>query len=332
MGTVLSSRRAKSTERLDALKARLIEAEGRVKGKACVYVTGSFARGDASERSDLDVFIVVKGTDDDRKLSRLDEIRVKADLIKEADAMRFPPFSGDGYYLNSLSLDRLVKTLGKPEDDQLNTFTARMLLLLESAPLLEKDVHKNAIEEVIFKYWGDYEDHRDSFAPVFLANDVLRLWRTFCVNYEARTNARSTEKEKKEYAKRKLMNYKLKHSRLLTCHSALAYLSALYATHGTVHPEQAIEMVGLSPTARLEWVGENLPHQREPVDDMLDSYEAFLQQMDADEDELIERFADRQKRQAMPDANRFGDLTFTLLEKIGRSNSENSRFHRLLMV
>jgi hypothetical protein len=56
-----------------------------------------------------------------------------------------------------------------------------------------------------------------SVVPAFLANDILRIWRTFCVNYEARTETEPAEKK----AKRKLKNYKLEHSRLLTCYSAL---------------------------------------------------------------------------------------------------------------
>ena len=84
--------------------------------------------------------------------------------------------------------------------------------------------------------------------PTFLTNDILRLWRTFCVNYEARTE-RVPELEK---AKGKLKNYKLKHSRLLTCYSAILYLIAIHYQNGSVHPSDAREMTELTPTQRLE--------------------------------------------------------------------------------
>lgn len=100
-------------------------------------------------------------------------------------------------------------------------------------------VYQEIIEEVIAAYWRDYEDHKTDFMPAFLANDILRLWRTFCVNYEART-VREPDETK---AKGKLKNYKLKHSRLLTCYSAILFLLAVYARQQTVKPSDAVAMI-----------------------------------------------------------------------------------------
>src|SRR5262245_52132623 len=104
--------------------------------------------------------------------------------------------------------------------------------------------------EVIQSYWRDFSRHKKDFMPAFLANDILRLWRTFCVNYEANTASESPEKR----AKRRLKNYKLKHNRLLTCYSALLYLLAIYTRKGTVTPLDARKMIRLTPTERLEWL------------------------------------------------------------------------------
>jgi hypothetical protein len=210
----LDRRRADARQRLADLRAKLGGAEATAKDRGCVYVTGSFGREEAGRNSDLDLFIVGR-TDEPRPgesqrrpaLSNLDEILVKADLIEATRDMGFPEFSGDGEYLEHYTVDELVKTLGHPEDDVTNTFTARLLLLLESKPLFGDDVYQEAIDQVIAAYWGDFTDHKNAFVPAFLANDILRIWRTFCVNYEART-AREPEKKK---AKRKLKNYKLKH-------------------------------------------------------------------------------------------------------------------------
>ncbi|MBI3474278.1 MAG: hypothetical protein HY010_00975, partial [Acidobacteria bacterium] len=207
--------------------------------------------------SDLDLFIVGKkdgqpGRDgkEGSLLKRLDEICIKADLIDATRQLSIPEFSGDGRYLTHYSVHEFTNTLGTPEDDVTNTFTARLLLLLESCPLLEPAVYREVTEEVIAAYWRDYEDHKTDFMPAFLANDILRLWRTFCVNYEARTE-RVPVREK---AKGKLKNYKLKHSRLLTCYSALLYLLAVYGREQTVSPTDALAMIGLTPTERLEWL------------------------------------------------------------------------------
>lgn len=251
----LSERRSQTAARIEELRSRLTAAEALVAGKACVYMTGSYGRSEASTHSDLDLFILGKrdgkrGHDgkEGSQLSRLDEICIMADLIEVTRQLGIQEFSGDGRWLVHYSVDDLIKTLGMPEDDVENTFTARLLLLLESKALLGEVVYREVIDDVIAAYWRDYEDHKTDFMPAFLANDILRLWRTFCVNYEARTE-RMPELEK---AKGKLKNYKLKHSRLLTCYSAILYLVAVYVQNKTVHPQDARAMIELTPTQRLE--------------------------------------------------------------------------------
>lgn len=147
-------------------------------------------------------------------------------------------------------------------------------MLLESRALLGSTVYKSVIDDVVAAYWRDFADHKNEFVPAFLANDILRLWRTFCVNYEARTLTEPPEKK----AKRKLKNYKLKHSRLLTCYSALLYLLAIFGSNKSVLPEDAINMSQLSPTARLEWLlsRNELSDAHATVRGLLDHYENFL--------------------------------------------------------
>ncbi len=290
-------------------------------------MTGSFAREEAHESSDLDLFIVGQGTPEKRELKRLDEIRIKADLIEATQDLQIPEFSGDGRYLEHYTVTELTNTLGKPEDDVANTFTARLLLLLESQPLLEPEVYDEVIQEVIGAYWQDYQDHKNSFTPAFLANDILRLWRTFCVNYEART-ARQPETAK---AKRKIKNYKLKYSRLLTCYSALLYLLAIHTTKGTVSPEDAAAMIAMTPTRRLEWLltQASLNDAHEKVESAIRDYETFLENTAKPELVLVEEFLDRDRsRSYFDNAAQFGDKIFDLIETIGKRRA----LHRLLVV
>jgi predicted nucleotidyltransferase len=330
----LSDRRSQTEERFGIIRGKLKSAEEISADKACVYATGSFGRGEASSYSDLDLFIVGKrngkrGPDgkEGSLLRALDEILLKADLIQVTRDLGIPEFSGDGRYLVHYSVDDFTKTLGTPEDDVANTFTARLLLLLESCSLVQQPVYEEVLDEVIAAYWRDYEDHKTSFMPAFLANDVLRLWRTFCVNYEARTE-RVPEEEK---AKGKLKNYKLKHSRLLTCYSALLYLLATFKKRGTVSPTDAREMIKLTPTERLEWLRDNpdLAAAQPTMIKLLDQYDRFLQATNLPENELVSRFKDRKFSQDhMEAAYRFGDFVFEALNSIG----DGSRFHRLLVV
>jgi predicted nucleotidyltransferase len=330
----LSDRRSQTQEKIQELRARLEAAAAFAAGKACVYVIGSFGRGEASKHSDLDLFIVGKGSGKPKRdgkpgseLSRLGEICIKAELIQVTRLLKIEEFSGDGQWLDHYSVDELIQTLGTPNDDAENTFTARLLLLLESQPLLEDRVYHDILGEVIAEYWRDYEDHKIDFMPAFLTNDILRLWRTFCVNYEARTE-RVPELQK---AKGKLKNYKLKHSRLLTCYSAILYLLAVYSSNGSVHPQDARAMIELTPTERLEWL-RGQPYLSDTwavLDVLLEQYEFFLESTNAPEEELIERFMDKEKsREYLEAAGKFGDSVRDALDGIGK----RSRFHRLIVV
>lgn len=324
----LFDRRSETERRMQQLRCELKDAEKLAADKACVYVTGSFGRGEASAYSDLDLFILAKNDEDgSSRLSRLDGICIKADLIEVTRNLGIPEFTGDGQYLEQLSVCELTKTLGTPDDDATNTFTARLLLLLESRPLLETRVYDLVTAEVIAAYWEDFEDHKSDFIPAFLANDILRLWRTLCVNYESGTSRIPPEKN----AKRRSKNYKLKHSRLLTCYSALLFLLALYEERRTVSPSDALTMIKLTPTQRLEWLrdSERLRSSKPLFESLLTKYESFLDSTNFEEGELIRRFQDKDARRKYSEsANAFGDLMFDALGSLGNGN----RFHRLLVV
>jgi len=153
------------------------------------------------------------------------------------------------------------------------------------------------------------------------------MWRTFCVNYESGTQTEPPEKK----AKRKLKNLKLKHSRLLTCYSALLYLLAIFSKNNTVGPTDIGGMIKLTPTQRLEWLisQSEFIDTRPLIEKLLYCYEEFLGLTDAGEEELVQRFLDKeQSRQYVESSYRFGDLMFQALTAVGKGN----QFHRLLVV
>jgi predicted nucleotidyltransferase len=327
MGELLNKRRTETARRVQKLRKKLVEAEGRCDGKACVYATGSYGRGEASRHSDLDLFIVGHGTVKEPALRGLDEILIKADLIDVTRQLGIRDFSGDGEYLKHYPIKKLVGHLGTPRDDVENTFTARLLLLLESFPLLGEAAYHQITDEVIRAYWRDYEQNKNTYMPAFLANDILRMWRTFCVNYEARTHSEPAE----EMAKKRLKNYKLKHSRLLTCYSALLYLLAVFTKNSTVSPTDAKHMISLTPTGRLEWLLKQ-PHCKkahQAIRMLIKQYEAFLSKTDAPESKLVELFKDKQKRdQHFGSKYAFGNSVSEVLSIVG----DDSLFYRLLVV
>jgi predicted nucleotidyltransferase len=336
----LQRRRDISEQNIGRLINTLDRAPNLCEGKACVYATGSYGRLEATEGSDLDLFIVGLPSFEEqdkrvrsnqplpkRYLNRLDEIVVKAELIDATKTLDLPDFDGDGEYLQHYTGAKLIQNLGAPEDDVENTLTARLLLLLESRPLLGHDVYDDIVDEVVAAYWRDYEDHSEEFVPTFLVNDALRLWRTFCVNYEARTKTEPDELK----MKRRVKNYKLKHNRMLTCFSAILSLLYKYNMKCTVHPEDFVEIVKKSPTARLEWIAEETPEQevKDHIDTLLKSYDSFLERSKIGEKNLIREFSEKKThKEYMSEAYQFGDAMFGALQSVGK----DSTLFRQLMV
>jgi predicted nucleotidyltransferase len=327
VGKLVEQRRIETATRIRLLRNQLKRAEELCSDKACVYMTGSFARGEASRHSDLDLFIVSTGSREKPTLRKLDEILIEAQLIDATRKLEISDFSGDGEYLVHYPADELKTRLGTQQDDFNNTFTARLLLLLESSPLLGRSAYHTVIKEVINAYWRDYPHHKANFMPAFLANDILRMWRTFCVNYEARTQKTPPAKR----AKRRLMNYKLKHSRLLTCYSALFYLLTVFEKNKTVTPKDAAHMVSLTPTQRLDWLVSEpkAAKAHSGIQELIKKYEFFLHLTDASKTELVRLFGDNQRTtEYWESAYAFGDLAYQILDTLGRK----SRFYRLLVV
>lgn len=293
---------------------------------SCVYATGSLGRGEMSERSDLDIFLL-RDKKAARPLTNLDEIRLAARLVDVAQEQGYPEFSGDGKYIKAHDVQEdLIGKLGTSEDDYANVFTARMLLVLESRPVLGTSAYERALDSVIAEYWRDYTQNSRSFLPIFLSNDILRFWKTLCLNYEERTGREAGTKA----GKRRLHNYKLKHSRLLTCYSAIIYmLTILRRDNGTVSPEAVMEMIAKSPTARLEWVAEQVSEVDSAVQAILDNYSKFLDTCNAEKASLEERFSEPEfKRERFAEAKQFGDEVFRLLHSLG----EDTALLRYLVV
>ena len=187
----------------------------------CIYVTGSYGRSEASEFSDLDLFFI-KNSSYDHPIRRTDKILMDADLIRITRDMKLPEFSGYGEYLEIHYICSILKELGSRSDDYDNLFTARLLLILESQPVYNDETYKKIVSSIVGTYFRDYHDHEKSFMPIFLVNDIIRFWKTLCLNYEHKRNRSSDVPLKKNDAH--LRNLKLKFSRMLTCYSLIATL------------------------------------------------------------------------------------------------------------
>ena len=277
---------------------------------ASVYVTGSYGRLEASPHSDLDLFIVVDIADQKKHLSNLDQILLKSAIIRALRAESFPDPSDDGRFLRVHHVDDILAHLGSPTDDYENHFTARMLLLLESRPIIRETVLQSAKEEIIAAYYRDYHDHTKDFLPVFLLNDVLRFWRTLCLNYEHKRARKDTPEGAK--IKAHLRNFKLKYSRLLTCYSFIIWL----CRHPYADTKTVMAALSKTPMERIRIALHDDNHaQYESIEE---SYSWFLEVTGNEPSGVLSQISDEQIRRTwFQQADQFGRDVFEALRKIG---------------
>jgi predicted nucleotidyltransferase len=314
---LFESRRTFSSKRLADLTERLSGLpEVERLPKLCIYGTGSFARCEASEFSDIDIFFVHK---DSRiaPVSRLDELKLFASVIKAAEDLGFPTFSNDGEFLRILYRDDMREMLGGRADDYENYFTARMLLLLESTPIVNKAEYAIMVDEMVDAYFRDYPDHAADFLPLFLINDILRFWKTLCLNYEHRRNKPDNDVGQKR--KQQVKNFKLKFSRLMSCFGTII---AVCSKSTPINKEQIITLVSKTPLDRFRSAAEGVEELRDITQGIIDDYAWFLEQTAMPADELAKNFDSDETRTVMfARAAGFGEKMFTVLDYFAKKNN-----------
>lgn len=306
-----------SLGRLKELAAALDPVAHLLENRLCVYATGSYGRLEAGFASDIDLFFLDDAADPTQPFPFTQFILVSARLIEATKQMGFPRFSGDGRYLEVQPVSQMEKVLGSPDDDSVNAFTARMLLLLESRPLRDEALYEKLLRRIIGFYYRDFQDHRDDFVPVFLVNDILRFWRTLTLNYEhhrLKLGTLTGDELATKKADSALKNYKLKMSRLSTCFSMVAHLSSASVP---VRSDAVYRLCRLTPQERLSALSNHSDESRELVAELQERYGRFLKRVQGDPERVLVYFAaDKNRRLALDEAAAYGATFFKLLEAI----------------
>lgn len=316
--TLLTGRQIYSQDRLDVLRNQIGALDSaKSLPLLTIFTAGSYARNEASVHSDVDLFFLYDRPSINHTHSRIKEIKLFADVLKIVEGMGFPEMSNDGEYLKILYLDQNLAELGGRTDDYQNHFTTRMLLLLESRAVFNDSGYNSAVSKVVESYFRDYEDHATEFRPIFLVNDILRFWKTLCLNYEHKRNQPEFDEERR--IKQKVKNFKLKYSRLLTCFASVAYLSSFPEP---MRPEDVSEMVSLTPLQRLKHAQSRMPSAAEAIEAATDQYVWFLRKTELPSAQLYEWFLNKDNRSvAFSKARSFGDTIFDVLREVASKNN-----------
>lgn len=312
-------------DRMTYSRDLLLKVQGNLAGRQsccrpdlCIFAAGSLARHETGRESDLDLFFISNGgvnSNPVAPMSRLQEIQVFADLIQLNEELKLEPFSGDGEYLKVHDLQKLIDGTGSSEDDSENLFTTRLLLLLESKSLSGHVTYEHAIERVLDMYFRD-DRGRKNFRPLFLLNDILRYWRTLCLNYE-----RARKEPGKPWWKR---NLNLKFPRKLTVFSTV--LAMIASGEQTISSEfKAI--AAMTPMERLAFALDRIGNETlsPAFATMLDDYEFFIaakshKELDVGDPAQLLEFSER--------AQRFDDL----LHSAFASPSLDARLVRYVLI
>lgn len=280
------------------------------------YAVGSIGRLEASETSDIDAFFVSVDPEVSVGNPKLKEIELFADFIRIVNESGFPEISNDGQFLEVLSLEKMMTDFGAPSDDFDNLFTARMLLLLESRCLFNEVKYNQLMQAVLSTYFRDKEDHRDDFRPTILMNDIVRYWKTLCLNYENKRNKQRGD----EHRKFQIKNIKLKYSRMLTCFGTVAGLCSFT---GPINEEDVLKMAKVTPMQRIKDAVERTGREQTKLNDLEDLYSGFLKFCSSCEAD--EAFPIDEKQ--YEEAEKFSDALFAII----RDQADDITFKRLVL-
>lgn len=149
-----------------------------------VVLFGSWGRQELTSHSDDDWAILVDGAE-------ISEVRPSPGQISELVGREERKPGVQGVFGEAIFCHNLVERIGLDADDNRN-LTRRLLLLLESVAVVNERAHRDCWHRVLEGYLDDsVKSYRP---PRFLLNDVIRYWRTICVDFVGKEREGTGEK------------------------------------------------------------------------------------------------------------------------------------------
>ncbi|HZL25104.1 MAG TPA: nucleotidyltransferase domain-containing protein [Acidobacteriaceae bacterium] len=266
-----------------------------------LVVFGSVAREEVTSGSDLDWILLIDGQsvpehkEQERTIARM--------LVDGA----FIPPGRSGIFGGMVGSHDLVHHIGGEDDLNSNT-TRRVLLLLESYPVGNREAYDRVRRQIIRRYLGDDRGltHAggDVRIPRFLLNDLTRYWRTIAVDFVYKQRA----DDDKKWA---IRNAKLRLSRKLIFAAGLAivFFCHLDAAAAEARTEllkdrtvsrltaYLVEQFALTPLEIIAKACVDLGVPDATARDIFDNYDRFLSILD-----------DREQREELERAQTHDDL------------------------
>lgn len=222
-----------------------------------IGVNGSYARREATDGSDVDLFFLATGNE----ASSVGEKQAGFRELLEANLNLKLPASR-GVFAEPFPVDKICEIGGQTDDNA--TLTRRMLLLLEGEWVFNElafhDVRRKLLDEYLHN--GPEEDR----ICMFLLNDIIRYWRTICVDLEHKVRTQNKPRD--------IRLIKLRFSRMLLYASGVLAVGEGYGLSSVGKLASLHTLLGKHPIDRIRSV---VGEKAEPV---LDLYARFLKALD----------------------------------------------------
>lgn len=221
-----------------------------------IVVVGSLARGEASDESDIDYYFF---GDDDAGVEKAKGFLISKQAEIATIVGKAPSVDGAFGPTACETLPKLITDIGGDNDSN-SKITRRILFLLEGTWLTSKKTFDRYREEVLTRYVSSLIE--DDHLCRFLLNDVIRYYRTICVDFEFKTFEKN-----KEWGLRYI---KLRFSRQFLYFSGIIAIAETVGMSPSEKIEKLIELLNLSPIERIELVCGDF------ASDAITLYDSFL--------------------------------------------------------
>ncbi|MGB2931931.1 MAG: DUF294 nucleotidyltransferase-like domain-containing protein [Methyloceanibacter sp.] len=159
--------------------ASIANALGAVDKDCCVAITGSYGRLEASTESDFDYFIM---TSRDPEASELKEFGERVGAAVRDRIGKLP--SAGGPFHRITAADSMTRNIGGQHEKN-EDLTRRILLLIEGRPVAGEAYFRKIRSDIISRYIS--EEIKTHQLGLFFLNDLIRYYRTMCVDFEYKT-------------------------------------------------------------------------------------------------------------------------------------------------
>ncbi len=223
----------------------------------CLAIIGSLGRKEATAESDFDVYPIANQTLKDKT-----KVNLLWNEAAELSRLKNPSTTGNFGSEKLTTIDDIKKNIGG-ENDSNSKISQRILIILESKFIGDLCVRDEAIIEIVSRYIDEKTTNHQ--LGMFVLNDIIRFYRTMCVDFEYKTY-----EDKKPWAVR---NLKLVFSRKLIYFSGILMCGELAQASSKQKREIFKRLMQLTPTERiLEILGNEAERP-------LKIYDEFMQKM-----------------------------------------------------